>query len=225
MRTAKAPSESLAVRRIRTGKILVRLRREFPGVKTDLAHRSAFELLVATILSAQCTDERVNLVTPSLFRAFPSADALARAPVHQLESLIRSTGFFRNKAKNLIGCCRALVERHGGEVPRDMEALVNLPGVGRKTANVVLGVVYGAPGGVVVDTHVRRLSGRLGLTNERDPVKIESELNNLVPRSSWVDLPFLFIRHGRRTCLARRPACAACVLRLLCPRRGIAGMY
>lgn len=225
MRIAKAPSESHAVRRIRVGKILVRLKREFPGVKTDLAHHNAFELLVATILSAQCTDERVNMVTPELFRRFPSVQAMARAQASQLEALIHSTGFFRNKARNLIACCRMLVEKHGGIIPREMDQLVALPGIGRKTANVVLGVAYGAPGGVVVDTHVRRLSGRLGLTNERDPVKIESELNNLVPRSSWVDLPFLFIRHGRRTCLARRPACAACVLRLLCPRRGIAGMY
>lgn len=204
-------------------RILALLRREFPGVKTDLDHETPFELLVSTILSAQCTDKQVNLVTPALFRAYPSAQAMAHAPAQRLERLIRSTGFFKTKARSLIGCSRALVERHDGEVPREIDELVKLPGVGRKTANVVLGVAFGTPGGVVVDTHVSRLSGRLGLTREEDPAKIERDLNSLVPRDSWVEMPFLFIRHGRRTCTARRPACSACALNDLCPSAGKAG--
>lgn len=217
MPAVKIPAETPAALRIRMRRILALLRREFPGVKTDLKHESPFELLVSTILSAQCTDKRVNMVTPALFKSFPSAEAMARAPARKLESLIRSTGFFRSKAKSLIGCSRALMERHRGEVPQDMSELVKLPGVGRKTANVVLGVAYGNPGGVVVDTHVSRISRRLGLTREEDPVRIERDLNEVVPRRYWVEMPFLFIRHGRKTCIARRPACPACGLRDLCP--------
>lgn len=220
MPAMKIPTETPAARRLRTRRILALLRREFPGVKTDLDHESPFELLVSTILSAQCTDKQVNLVTPALFKAFPSAEAMARAPVRTLEGLIRSTGFFRSKARSLIGCSRALVEKHSGEVPREIGELVKLPGVGRKTANVVLGVAYGTPGGVVVDTHVSRISRRLSLTREEDPVKIERDLNGVVPRRSWVEMPFLFIRHGRKTCTARRPACLACALRKLCPSAG-----
>lgn len=217
MPAVNTTAESIAARRARTRRILGLLRREFPGVKTDLVHENPFELLVSTILSAQCTDRQVNLVTPALFKAYPTARAMARAPAQRLERLIRSTGFFKTKARSLIGCSRALTKSHGGEVPREIGELVKLPGVGRKTANVVLGVAYGAPGGVVVDTHVGRISRRLGLTREEDPAKIEQDLNSLVPRDAWVETPFLFIRHGRRTCTARRPACGACVLNCLCP--------
>ena len=193
------------------------LRKAYPEAECELVHHDALELAVATILSAQCTDKRVNIVTPALFARFPDAPALAAADQQDVEALIRSTGFFRNKAKNIIGMARALIERHGGEVPRTMDALVALPGIGRKTANVILGNAFGLNEGVVVDTHVARLSARLGLTRETDPVKIERALMALYPRSSWTLLSHLLIWHGRRVCDAKRPRCPDCVLRRICP--------
>ena len=193
------------------------LRNAYPDAHCELDYRNAFELAVATILSAQCTDKRVNMVTPALFARFPSAAALAAADQHEVEELIKSAGFFRNKAKSVIGMAKALVAQHGGEVPRTMDELVALPGVGRKTANVILGNAFGLNEGVVVDTHVARLSARLGLTRETDPVKIERALMPLFPRSSWALLSHLLIWHGRRVCNAKKPRCAECVLRRICP--------
>ena len=210
-------SASAAARRARAGEILTRLTAEYPEARCALQHRSPLELLVATILSAQCTDARVNQVTPALFRRCPDARAYAEAGLPELEALIQSTGFFRNKAKALQGLGRALVERHGGEVPATMAELTALPGVGRKTANVVLGNAFGLEEGVVVDTHVARLSARLGLTRESDPVRIESDLVALVPRPAWTLWSHLLIHHGRAVCKAPRPRCAACVLADLCP--------
>jgi endonuclease-3 len=193
------------------------LRKAYPDATCELGHRNALELAVATILSSQCTDKRVNMVTPALFARYPDVFALAAADQRDVEALIKSTGFFRNKAKSLIGMAKAVVARHGGEVPRTMEELVVLPGVGRKTANVILGNAFGLNEGVVVDTHVARLSARLGLTRETDPVKIERALMPLFPRSSWTLLSHLLIWHGRRVCDAKKPRCADCVLRRICP--------
>jgi endonuclease-3 len=201
--------------------IAARLARIFPAVECALVHRSPLELLVATILSAQCTDERVNQVTPVLFARYPSAEKLAGARIEDLESIIKSTGFFRNKAKNIQGCCAALVERHGGEVPRRLEELVRLPGVGRKTANVVLGTAFGIASGVVVDTHVGRLSKRLGLTRASDPVRIEQDLMERLPAEAWIAFSHRMIWHGRRTCQARKPRCEACELAEVCPKTGV----
>jgi endonuclease-3 len=197
--------------------VLSRLKREYPDARTELDYETPLQLLMATILSAQCTDKRVNMVTPLLFQTFPTAALLADAPPEKLEEIIKSTGFFRNKTKSLIGLGKALVERHYGEVPDSMDALVKLPGVGRKTANVVLGNAFGKNIGVVVDTHVARLSQRLGLTKENDPVKIEQELMPLFPREDWALLAHLLIFHGRRVCEARRPKCEICVLNDICP--------
>ena len=208
---------SKASRKARALEVLARLEREYPDARCALDHRNAFELLCATILSAQCTDARVNLVTPVLFRKYPDAHALARARTPVLEEIIRSTGFFRNKAKSLIGMAQALVADHGGEVPRTMEQLYVLPGVGRKTANVILGNAYGINEGVTVDTHVGRLSRRLGLTREDDPVKVERDLMELIPRDSWAAISHLLIFHGRQVCVARRPRCEDCVLSDICP--------
>ena len=194
-----------------------RLRAAYPDAHCALDHHDAYELLVATILSAQCTDVRVNMVTPALFAKYPDAGALAAADRGHLEAMIKSTGFFRNKAKSLEGMARAVTERHGGRVPRTMEDLTALPGVGRKTANVVLGNVFGVNDGIVVDTHVARLSKRMGLTRETDPVKIEKALMPLFPRDEWTMLSHLLIEHGRRVCDARKPKCAECVLADLCP--------
>ncbi len=194
-----------------------RLAEEYPGARCALNFRNAYELLVATILSAQCTDVRVNMVTPSLFAKYPNAAALAAADRDTLESLIRSTGFFRSKAKNLLGMAAALVERHHGGVPRTMEELTALPGVGRKTANVVLGNAFDTNDGIVVDTHVARLSKLLGLTRETDAVKIERDLMPLFPRERWTMLSHLLIEHGRRVCVARVPKCERCILNDLCP--------
>jgi endonuclease III len=209
--------ESKATKRARVAEIVARLHAEYPGARCSLDHGSAYELLAATILSAQCTDERVNMVTPELFRRYPTPADLAGARQEDVEELVRSTGFFRNKARSLIGMAGALVERHGGEVPRSMDGLVALPGVGRKTANVVLGNAFGMNEGVVVDTHVRRLSGRLGLSAETDPEKIEQDLVQLVEQDQWTDLPHLFIYHGRAVCRAPTPRCEVCVLADLCP--------
>lgn len=182
-----------------------------------LDHKNPFELLAATILSAQCTDKRVNMVTPTLFARFPTPEALAQASPAEVEEIVKSTGFFRNKAKSLIGMAQALVRDHGGEVPRSMEALVALPGVARKTANVVMGVAFKIASGVVVDTHVGRLSRRLGLTQAEDPVKVEQALTALLPRSAWIGFSHMLIHHGRAVCAARKPACERCTLVGLCP--------
>jgi len=187
------------------------------GARVELRHDSPLQLLIATILSAQCTDERVNRVTPALFRAWPDAAALARAPLPALEKTIRSTGFFRAKARAITSCCRALLERHGGEVPRTMEEMVRLPGVGRKTANVVLGAGYGIPSGIVVDTHMARVAQRLGLTKQTDPVKIERDLLATVPRDEWIFFSIAMILHGRYVCQARLPRCSSCPLSRHCP--------
>jgi endonuclease III len=201
--------------------VLRRLRRRYPDATCALRFRSPLELLVATILSAQCTDERVNLVTRELFRKYRTAADYAEVPLDELKKEIQSTGFFNNKAKNIQSCCRILVERHGGEVPRDMETLVQLPGVGRKTANVVLGTAYGVAEGVVVDTHVARVSRRLGLSPHADPEKIEADLMRLVPRSEWIAWSHRLIRHGRGICTARKPKCGECPLGDICPRIGV----
>jgi endonuclease-3 len=197
--------------------LLDRLLALYPEAHCALDFTDAFELLCATILSAQCTDKRVNLVTPSLFARYPDAPALAAAQPEEVEALIRSTGFFRSKAKSLIGMATALVERHGGEVPADMEALTALPGVGRKTANVILGNAFGRNDGIVVDTHVTRLSNRLALTSESDAVKIERALLPLFPQERWTMLSHLLIEHGRQVCDARKPRCGDCVLSDVCP--------
>jgi endonuclease III len=193
------------------------LLRLYPDAYCELDHRNAYELTVATILSAQCTDKRVNMVTPAVFAAWPTASALADAPLDAVEELIKSTGFFRAKARSLVGMARAVVADHGGEIPSSMEALVVLPGVGRKTANVVLGNAFGINVGVVVDTHVGRLSNRLGLTKATDPVKVEQALMPLFPQASWTMLAHQLIWHGRQVCDARAPRCGACTLRPVCP--------
>ncbi len=197
--------------------LLTRLHESYPAATCALTHRSPFELLCATILSAQCTDARVNQVTPALFARYPDPAALAAARLSDVEALVRSTGFFRNKAKALCGMAQALVRDHGGEVPREMAALVALPGVARKTANVVLGTAFGIADGVVVDTHVTRLTNRLGLTRAKEPVAIERDLMRLVPRDEWIAVSHLLILHGRAVCNARKPACDRCVLATRCP--------
>ncbi len=201
----------------RTRQIIALLKRAHPDARCSLNFSSPLELLVATILSAQCTDERVNKVTPALFRKYPNAAAYADSNAEELERDIQSTGFFRNKAKSIQGACRRIGERHGGSVPRSMEELLELPGVARKTANVVLGNAYGQASGVVVDTHVSRLSGRLGLSAEKAPEKIEQDLMRLVPRKDWVLFSHLLIAHGRKICKARAPLCCECPLEKLCP--------
>jgi endonuclease-3 len=219
-----SPGRTAAPRRIARNalgpyalEVFSRLKRAYPDAHTELDYETPLQLLIATILSAQCTDKRVNMVTPLLFRTFPTAAALADAPREELEEIIRSTGFFRNKTKSLIGLGKALVERHNGEVPDSMDALVKLPGVGRKTANVVLGNAFGKNEGIVVDTHVARLSHRFGLTRETDPVKIEQDLMQLFPSEDWTLLAHLLIFHGRRVCAARTPKCEICVLNDICP--------
>lgn len=197
--------------------ILSRLKAEYPGATCALDHANAYQLIVATILSAQCTDARVNLVTPTLFTAYPDAGTLARARQLDVEKIIQSTGFFRNKARNLIAMAQAVVSDHGGEIPRTMAELHALPGVGRKTANVVLGNAFGINEGVTVDTHVTRLAGLLGLTKQTDAVKIEQDLMALIPQNEWTLLSHLLILHGRKICIARRPQCGLCVLADICP--------
>lgn len=193
----------------------------YPETGTALEHRDPLQLAVATILSAQCTDARVNLVTPALFARYRTAQDFADAKLRDLQSLIRSTGFFRNKAKNIQSMCRQLVEKYDGQVPSTLVELVALPGVGRKTANVILGDAFGVPG-ITVDTHVGRLSRRLGLTKQTDPVKVEFELMRLVPRDEWTRFSHRLIFHGRRVCFARKPQCSSCSLAPLCPQIGIA---
>ena len=203
--------------RLHSAEIERRLGVAYPDAHCELDHHTPLQLAVATILSAQCTDKRVNLVTPELFRRFPTADDLAAAPEAQVEDIIRSTGFFRNKARSIVAMARALVDRHAGDVPRTMAELVALPGIGRKTANVILGNAFGLNEGFVVDTHVARLSARFGLTRATDPVRIEQALVPLFPRERWTMLAHLFIWHGRRVCEARAPRCEGCVLRDICP--------
>lgn len=209
--------ETVAARRERAVEIVRRLHIEYPDAKCSLDHNNAYELLTATILSAQCTDERVNMVTPELFRRFPAPADLAAAQQEEVEELIRSTGFFRNKARSLLGMAAAVTDRHAGEVPARMADLVGLPGVGRKTANVVLGNAFRISEGVVVDTHVRRLSNRLRLSTQDDPEKIEQDLMKAVDRAEWTDMSHLFIYHGRAVCRAPTPRCEACVLADVCP--------
>jgi endonuclease-3 len=192
------------------------LQKIYPEAKTQLLHHNPFELLVATILSAQCTDKQVNQVTPVLFKRFKTPAEFARAPLTAIEQLIRPTGFFHNKAKNIKNCAKVLLDKHNGKIPQTLEALVKLPGVGRKTANVVLGAAFGIPG-IVVDTHVARISNRLGLTANKNPVKIERDLMDLIPRRAWNDFCLRLIFFGRSTCTARRPKCPSCPVGKLCP--------
>ena len=205
----------------RAAKIIRLLAKTYPDATCALEFHNPLELLIATILSAQCTDQRVNLVTKELFRKYRNAADYARAPLAELERDIQSTGFFRNKAKSIHGCCETLAERFGGEVLRDMESLVELPGVGRKTANVVLGTAYHIASGVVVDTHVTRVSRRLGLTTEKDAVRIEQDLTALLPKKEWIDFSHRVIWHGRKICAARKPLCKQCPLLPVCPRVGV----
>jgi endonuclease-3 len=214
---AQTRRESGRAKKARTEAILARLRPLYPDAQTALRHDNPFQLLVATILSAQCTDERVNAVTPALFKRYPTPRELAKADILDIEELIRTTGFFHNKARSLLNLGKALLADHGGRVPSTMDELKALPGVGRKTANVVLGSAFGQNVGVVVDTHVQRLSGRLGLTTETDPEKIERDLMGLVPQADWTLWSHLLILHGRAVCKARRPACGECELVDLCP--------
>ena len=207
-------------RRQQAAAVLALLERTYPGAECALVYRSPWELLVATILSAQCTDVRVNQVTPALFARFPGPREMAGADLAELEDLIRSTGFFRNKAKSLLGCAAVLSEEYGGQVPASQEALTALPGVGRKTANVVLGNAFGIPG-MVVDTHVKRIAFRLGWTEQTDPVKIEKDLCALLPEAQWTEAGHLLIHHGRALCKAPTPQCSRCPLLELCPRRGV----
>ena len=203
--------------RARASRVYRLLRLEYPDAHCELDFDNAFQLAVSTILSAQTTDVRVNQVTPVLFQRYPTAEDLAEADVVEVQEIIRSTGFFRNKARNIVGFARALVSRHEGRVPRSIKELVALPGVGRKTANVILGNAFAINEGVVVDTHVKRLSRLLGLTNQTDPARIEKDLIELFPRERWTMLAHLFIWHGRRVCVARRPRCAECALAPNCP--------
>ena len=216
------PRETKEAKAARVQRIMDALDRAYPDAHCELNHSNPLELLVATILSAQCTDKRVNLVTADLFRKYRGAADFARAPLAELERDIKTTGFFRNKARNIQACCQAIVEKHGGQAPRTMEELTQLGGVGRKTANVVLGTAFGINEGIVVDTHVARLSGRLGLSRETDPVKIERDLMLQAPRERWTLLSHWLIWHGRRRCAARKPDCAACEIKALCPRVGVA---
>ena len=214
----KWPPEPVRVRAIVEG-----LEELYPDVDCELDRETPFQLVCATILSAQCTDERVNMVTPELFRRYPTPEAMARAPLPALEKIIRSTGFFRQKAKSLKGTAQGILERFGGEVPRTLAELTTLPGVARKTANVVLGTAYGLAEGIVVDTHIQRLAMRLGLTRATDPKGIEQDLMKVLPHESWIRMGHQLIWHGRRVCFARKPNCAECTLAAFCPSAGRAG--
>ncbi|RMF93590.1 MAG: endonuclease III [Nitrospinota bacterium] len=209
--------ETLAPQKERTQEIIRRLKELYPDARCSLHFTNPLELLVATILSAQCTDERVNRVTATLFQKYRTAQDYLSVPLEELEEDIRPTGFYKNKARTLRRCCQALVEHHGGQVPADMASLVKLSGIGRKTANVVLGNAFHRAEGIVVDTHVKRLAGRLGLSGQTDPEKIEADLMRLVPQEEWVRFAHLLIYHGRQICGARKPKCAECVLADLCP--------
>jgi endonuclease-3 len=218
---ASKPPASLAARKQQAARVVERLAADYADAECALHFATPLELLIATILSAQCTDVRVNMVTPGLFRRYRSAADFASAEPAELETAIQSTGFFRNKAKNIRACCRELVEQHGGQVPQNLDALVKLPGVGRKTASVVLGTAFGIASGVVVDTHVTRLSQRLGLTKAKDAVKIEQDLMKFLPRDAWIDFSHRMIHHGRQVCVARKPKCDECSMLSFCPRIGV----
>jgi endonuclease-3 len=226
---AKAPAKPAARKsnsaaidlKAQAARVVRRLKADYPAATCALENETPFELLVATILSAQCTDERVNMVTPELFRRWRTPAQMALAPTKELETVIQSTGFFRNKAKNIKAASQALMDEHNGQVPKNMDHLVALPGVGRKTANVVLGTAYGLATGIVVDTHVTRVSQRLGLTEHTDPVKIEQDLMPIVPRSEWVDFAHRMIHHGRQICTARKPKCPQCSMNKFCPKIGV----
>jgi endonuclease-3 len=213
--------ETREAKAARVKQIIAGLKKAYPNAHCELNHTNPLELLIATILSAQCTDKRVNVVTPGLFKKYPNAAAYAKAQPAELEHEIKTTGFFRNKAKSIKSCCQALVERHGGDVPRTMEELIMLGGVGRKTANVVLGNAFNVNTGIVVDTHVARLSQRLGLTKETSAEKIEQDLIRLVPQEQWAMFSHWLIWHGRRRCYARGPDCPTCEIHALCPRIGV----
>ena len=215
------PAHSPGLLAQRTRRIIAKLKTTYPDAHCELRHSNPLELLTATILSAQCTDERVNKVTPALFARCRTAKDYAGISTAELEGLIRTTGFFRAKAKSIQGCAQALLERHQGEVPRTMEELHRLPGVGRKTANVVLGNAFSLAEGIVVDTHVGRLSRRMGLTRQHDPVKVEQALMKIVPKEDWTLFSHLLIWHGRRRCSARKPDCQHCEIKNLCPKRGV----
>lgn len=215
------PRETAKAKIARTERIIAGLERTYPDAHCELIHQNPLELLVATILSAQCTDKRVNIVTETLFRKYRSAEDFANASISELEKEIRTTGFYKNKARNIKAACHDIVEKHRGQVPKTMEELIQLSGVGRKTANVVLGNAFGINVGVVVDTHVARLSHRFGLTRHRAPEKIETDLMALVPQNQWALFSHLLIWHGRRRCFARKPDCKNCELLKLCPRVGV----
>lgn len=207
----------------RMERIIALLREHYPESRTALDFSTPLQILVATILAAQCTDERVNRITPGLFRKYPTAASLARADRSELEAIIRSAGFFRMKAGNIIGAAERITSEYGGKVPDTMKELLTLPGVARKTANIVLSAAFGKAEGIAVDTHVGRLSGRLGLSSETDPVKIEKDLLTIVPRGDWLDFNYMMVDHGRAVCQARKPRCAECFLAELCPWAGKAG--
>lgn len=197
------------------------LRKEYPYAHTVLQHRAPFELLISTILSAQCTDKRVNMITPELFRKYKGPKGFSTAKKSELERAIRSTGFFRNKAKNIIAASKKIVKDFNGKVPDSMEQLICLPGVARKTANIVLSSSFGKAEGIAVDTHVKRLSGRMGFSKEKDPNKIEKDLMKIVPRKDWINFNYMLVDHGRKMCMARRPRCGKCPIARLCPKIGI----
>ncbi len=201
----------------RIKKIIKMLRKACPGSRTSLVYKTSLQLLISTILSAQCTDERVNQITPFLFNKYRGASDFAKAKQSTLEKEIHSCGFYRNKAKNVIGACRKIVDDYGGKVPDSMEKLVTLPGVARKTANIVLSSCFGKAEGIAVDTHVRRLAGRLGLSRNSDADKIEQDLMRIVPRDDWIDINYILVNHGRSVCRAKKPLCSECVIRKLCP--------
>lgn len=216
-----AADAALAETKKLAGRIVRLLKKQYPVAECALDHESAFQLLAATILSAQCTDERVNKATPELFRRYPTPQKLARATQRSVERIVKPLGFFRAKATNLRGMAKGLVENHDGEVPRSLDELIKLPGVGRKTASVVLGTFYGIPSGVVVDTHVRRLSNLMGLTSSRNPDIIERDLMAILPKKEWIQFSHRMIHHGRAVCIARRPQCAECTLLKACARTGL----
>ena len=215
------PRESKKAKAARAAEIYDRLANEYPDAHCALDHRNAYELAAATILSAQCTDARVNMVTPALFKRYPTPHELAAARIEDVEELVRTTGFFRNKAKSLVGMANGVIDKHDGELPRTIAELVKLPGIGRKTANVILGNAFGIDEGVVVDTHVKRLSTLTKLTREKTPEKIEQDLIALFPSERWTMLSHLLIYHGRQVCIARRPRCAGCVISDLCPSSAV----
>lgn len=212
---------ALADAKRRAKRIASQLRKRYPEAECALNFANPLELLIATILSAQCTDQRVNLVTAELFKKYRTADDYAEAPIRELERAVQSTGFFRNKAKNIQACCQKLVAEFDGQVPQELDRLVQLPGVGRKTANVVLGTAFGIPSGVVVDTHVSRLTYRIGLTRQTDAVKIERDLMEVLPAKEWIEFSHRLIHHGRQICVARKPRCSQCPLATDCPRVGV----